>query len=59
VSREKNFPDESQRVMPETRPDELAYDHMDKPFGCRCEVCTRPQARLHQARWRRHHGLRG
>jgi len=46
-----------QRVLPETRPDELAYDHMSKPFGCRCDVCRRPGARRYQNRWRRHQGL--
>jgi hypothetical protein len=39
--------------MPETRPDDLAYDHMEKRFGCRCEVCRRPQAPRWQAKWRR------
>jgi hypothetical protein len=48
-----------ERVMPETRPDEDAYDHMSKLTGCRCDVCRRPQARRYQARWRRHQGLRG
>lgn len=52
------LPDE-ERALPETRPDELAYDHMAKLTGCRCDVCSRPAARTHQARWRRHQGLRG
>lgn len=42
------LPDEL-RVMPETIPDEVAYDHMAKRGLCRCEVCSRPAA----ARWRR------
>ena len=37
------------RPMPETRPDDEAYDHMVKRFGCKCDVCARPQA----ARWKR------
>lgn len=49
---------EPERVMPETRGDDEAYDHMERRFGCDCEVCQRPQARLHQNRWRRAHGLR-
>ncbi len=51
--------DEAERVLPETKPDSLAYDHMSKLVGCRCSVCLRPEARAHQARWRRHQGLRG
>lgn len=39
--------------MPETRPDDEAYDHMAKRFGCRCPVCRRPEAKKHQDRWRR------
>lgn len=52
------LPDE-ERALPETKPDSAAYDHMSKLTGCRCSVCRRPQARAHQARWRRHQGLRG
>lgn len=51
------IPLESDRVMPETRPDSEAYDHMEKRFGCRCEVCSRPQAKRWQDRWRRAQGL--
>lgn len=38
-------PDE-QRVMPETRPDTLAWDHRDKTRRCKCEVCLRPEAQV-------------
>lgn len=33
--------DDADRVLPETRPDEEAFDH---PYGCRCQVCRRPDA---------------
>ena len=46
------LPDE-QRTMPETRPDELAYDHMEKRFGCSCDVCQRPAAARWKEKWRR------
>ena len=51
------LPDD-QRVMPDTLPDELAYDHMSKPYGCRCPVCLRPAAARYQRRWRIERGLR-
>lgn len=40
--------------MPETVPDDEAYDHMTRVRGmCKCAVCQRPQAKKHQDRWRR------
>jgi len=33
--------DEADRVMPETRPDDQTLEHS---AGCRCAVCSRPQA---------------
>lgn len=50
-------PDE-QRVLPETRPDEEAYDHMTSNLLCRCDVCVRPQAERWRRKWRRDQGLR-
>lgn len=47
---------DDQRVFPETRSDEEAYDHMPRP--CRCTVCKRPSAARWQRKWRRDHGLR-
>lgn len=46
------------RVLPATRPDSDAYDHMSKPYGCSCEVCRRPAAERWKRKWRREHGLR-
>lgn len=51
--------DDEQRVMPETRPDDQAYDHMTGVRGlCRCDVCRRPEAERYRRRWRREQGLR-
>jgi hypothetical protein len=36
------------RSMPETVPDSEAYDHWLEKRGCRCSICTRPEAR----RWK-------
>lgn len=36
------------RAMPETVPDTEAYDHWLMQRGCRCPVCSRPEAR----RWK-------
>ena len=44
---------EDDRVLPETRADSDAYDHMVKPRRCKCRVCKRPQARKWRMRWRR------
>ena len=44
---------ESERVMPSTRPDEQAYEHALIKGRCRCVVCRRPEAK----RWRKR-GLR-
>lgn len=46
-----------QRVMPETRGDDEAYDHMSKPGLCRCHVCKRPGAERYRRRWRKDQGL--
>lgn len=51
------LPDDS-RVMPPTRPDTDAYDHMDVSLTCGCEVCQRPEAERWRRRWRREHGLK-
>jgi hypothetical protein len=52
--------EDERREMPETRPDSLAYDHMNKRgMACTCEVCSRPEAGRWQRKWRRDHGLRG
>lgn len=48
---------DEQRAMPETRPDDQAYDHMNVSLLCRCEVCMRPEAERHRRRWRIHNGL--
>lgn len=40
------------RVMPQTRPDTDAYDHMVKPRKCRCVPCQRPEAVEWQQKWR-------
>lgn len=46
------------RYMPETIPDEAAFDHMEK-YGARhmCHVCARPQAMKHVRRWLRANGF--
>lgn len=41
-----------ERVMPETKPDTIAFDHAFK-VKCYCSVCRRPQARLWRLRYRR------
>jgi len=51
------LPDEL-RLMPDTRPDTDAYDHMGKPRKCRCVPCQRPEALFWQNKWRRERGLR-
>jgi hypothetical protein len=50
--------EEGARVMPATRPDSDAYDHMDRTVLCRCEVCRRPAAERWRNKWRADHGLR-
>lgn len=50
--------DEAERVMPPTRADSDAYDHMSKPGKCACQVCRRPQAERWRRRWRADQGLR-
>lgn len=44
---------EDDRDMPDTRPDTVAYDHMEKRAKCRCEVCTRPEAQPWKDKWTR------
>lgn len=36
--------DQELRVMPETRPDTDAYEHMMKRRPCKCYVCIRPES---------------
>lgn len=43
----------SDRVMPETRPDTDAYDHMATNILCRCVPCMRPQAKRWRQKWLR------
>ena len=43
------------RVMPATRPDEEAYEHMNRTAMCMCEVCRRPAAERWRRKWRREH----
>jgi hypothetical protein len=45
------------RLMPQTRPDTDAYDHMAKPRKCMCVPCQRPEAVAWQEKWRKDHGL--
>lgn len=42
-----------ERVLPATRPDTDAYDHMEKPRRCKCDVCRRPEAKRWKNQWRR------
>lgn len=46
------LPDEA-RSLPETRPDDVAYDHAGKAQPCRCEPCSRPTARFWFRRYQR------
>ena len=46
------------RLMPETRPDTDAYDHMVKPRKCMCVPCQRPEALKWQNKWRKERGLK-
>lgn len=50
--------DPAERVMPETRPDSDAYDHIEKKLVCKCSICKRPAAERWRRKWRRDHGLR-
>ena len=45
--------EDDKRVMPVTRPDTDAYDHMVKPRKCKCDVCKRPEAKRWKNQWRR------
>jgi hypothetical protein len=49
---------DGQRVLPETRPDTDAYEHMSRSVMCRCRVCRRPEARHWIRKWQREQGLR-
>jgi hypothetical protein len=49
---------DAEREMPETRPDDDAYEHMSRTLLCNCDVCRRPEAERFRRRWRRDHGLR-
>jgi hypothetical protein len=44
---------EELRQLPETVPDEEAYEHAAKPRRCKCHVCQRPQARKWRMKWKR------
>ncbi len=46
------LPDEA-RTLPETVPDDVAYDHAAKPFPCACGPCSRPTARFWFRRYQR------
>lgn len=43
---------DTERVMPETRSDEEAYEHALKTLLCRCRVCLRPEAKVFRERAR-------
>jgi hypothetical protein len=49
---------DGQRVMPVTRADTDAYDHMERSLLCRCQVCSRPEAERWRRKWRREQGMR-
>lgn len=42
---------EDVRLMPATRPDTDAFDHMDKPRPCKCVVCRRPESQRWKDAW--------
>ena len=46
------------RVMPTTRADSDAYDHMGRGRPCVCDVCLRPEAKQWQAKWWKDRGVR-
>lgn len=50
--------DDGARVMPATRADSEAYDHMSTNLLCHCDVCSSPYAERWRRKWRRDHGLR-
>lgn len=49
---------DARRVLPETRPDTEAYDHMKKPRKCRCYVCLRPESEVWKKKWQDERGLK-
>jgi hypothetical protein len=49
---------DAQRVVPATRPDTDAYEHMTKAKKCKCTVCKRPESELWKDKWRRGVSLR-
>lgn len=50
--------DDTDRHIPETRPDTDAYDHMGQGPNCQCAVCRRPEASRWQTKWWRERGVR-
>lgn len=50
--------DDTDRHIPETRPDTDAYDHMGRGLKCQCDVCRRPEAERWQLKWWRERGVR-
>ena len=50
--------DDTDRRIPETRPDTDAYDHMGRGLKCQCDVCRRPEAERWQTKWWRERGVR-
>lgn len=51
------LPDEL-RLLPETRPDSDAYDHMGYGRPCTCKVCLRDTAQHWRDKWWRERGVR-
>lgn len=43
--------DDKNRAMPLTRPDTVAYGHMEKPRKCICDVCRRPESQRWKDKW--------
>ena len=49
---------DAERAMPDTRPDEEAYEHRGDAPKCRCDVCRRPAAKRWKEKYDRDHGYR-
>ena len=49
--------DDDARVLPETRPDTDAYEHMSKDRKCMCFVCRRPESERWKTRWLKERNL--
>lgn len=45
--------DDGSREMPETKPDDIAYEHAKHTLLCFCDVCRRPDAERWRSKWRR------